>query len=335
MELNSNIMRYRKERGLTQEQLAALLNVSVSAVSKWEMGNNRPDLELLPELADIFQVSIDSLLGYEKSYKNLDKKTDEINSLLLQERYHDAIKEAGEALRRYPNDIRINKMIADAYYSLCFSANEREGIREKAEKAVYYYEKSIELYDGAHISDYTKENLYFNIATLYALEEMKRYGEAIEILEKYNADGQYENVIADYLFRAGRREEGKRRLLKHCIGKQVFVFNDLSILADMYQKEGDYGTAILFLQTEIKSYELFMCDEGNYANRAYAGKAYIISELYGKTGDTENAAKWYAEAEKHAKIYRQNPSMQISGMKYCAGLEGRMIDSYGEVLEKF
>ena len=70
LELGQNIMRFRKERGFTQEQLANLLNVSVSAVSKWELGNNRPDLELLPGLAEIFQISIDSLLGYEKSYKS-------------------------------------------------------------------------------------------------------------------------------------------------------------------------------------------------------------------------------------------------------------------------
>ena len=80
MNLSNNIVCFRKERGLTQEQLAALLNVSVSAVSKWEIGSNRPDLELLPDLAEIFQVSIDSLLGYEKSYKNVDQKVAGMNS---------------------------------------------------------------------------------------------------------------------------------------------------------------------------------------------------------------------------------------------------------------
>ena len=100
MNLSNNIVCFRKERGLTQEQLAALLNVSVSAVSKWEIGSNRPDLELLPDLAEIFQVSIDSLLGYEKSYKNVDQKVAGMNLLLQKEQYRAAAEEAAELLRR-------------------------------------------------------------------------------------------------------------------------------------------------------------------------------------------------------------------------------------------
>lgn len=334
IELNNNIMRFRKERGLTQEQLAALLNVSVSAVSKWEMGNNRPDLELLPELAEIFQVSIDSLLGYEKAYKNLDKKTGEIKKLLEKEKYSAAIEATTALLQRYPNDIGLNKMLADAYYSICFSMGEGTGREEYAWKAIYYYEKSIELYDGAYISEYTKEDLYCNIATLYALSEIGRYDEAVRSLEQYNGSGQYNHMIANYLFLAGRKEEAKNKILKHCIAQQIFVFNDLSILADMYWRENDYETALLFLETEIKSYELFMSDEGGYADRAYAGKACTIAEIYEKIGDRENAEKWYKEAKKHAEVYQKNPSMLISSMKYCENLDGRMIDSYGEVLEK-
>lgn len=334
LELSQNIIRFRKERGLTQEQLAALLNVSVSAISKWEMGNNRPDLELLPDLAEIFQVSVDSLLGYEKSYKNVDKKIEEIKTFLAVEKYNEAIEEASCLLKRYPNDIRLNKVMADAYYSLCFSTNTGEGKKENAEKALHYYERSIELYDKARISEYTEEDLYCNIATLYALEEVKRYEEAIEILEKYNGSGQYNNIIAHYLFLAGKKEEAKKRIFRHCIGQQVFVFNDFSILSDMYRQEGDYETALSFLEAEIKSYELFMDDEGSYADRAYAGKAYIISGLYEKIGDEKKAEEWYQRAKEHARKYKKNPSMLISSMKYCQDVDGRMIDSYGEILEK-
>lgn len=334
MDLSNNITRFRKERGLTQERLAALLNVSVSAVSKWEIGDNRPDLELLPDLAEIFQVSIDSLLGYEKSYKNLDKKINEMNVLLTQEQYQEAIEEATEILKRYPNDIRINKLLADAYYSLCFSINTGEEKKEYALKAIYYYEKSIELYDGAQICDSTKESLQCCIATLYALDEMKKYEEAVQILETYNGSGQFENVIAGYLFLAGKKEEARKRILKHCVAHQVFVFNDLSAIADMYLREEDYETALLFLETEIKSYELFLDEKGGYTNRAYAGKAFRLSEIYALTGEYEKARMWHEAAKKHAKIYQNNPSMLISSIKYCHDVEGRMIDSYGEILDK-
>lgn len=55
----------RKERGVTQEELANHLGVSKPAVSKWESGQSYPDILLLPILASYFDISIDQLIGYE------------------------------------------------------------------------------------------------------------------------------------------------------------------------------------------------------------------------------------------------------------------------------
>lgn len=63
--LGTNIMRLRKEAGLTQEQLANALGISYQAVSKWENGVSCPDISTLPLIADLFSVSIDSLFGRE------------------------------------------------------------------------------------------------------------------------------------------------------------------------------------------------------------------------------------------------------------------------------
>lgn len=63
----------RKKRGVTQEQLARYLGVSPQAVSKWENGGY-PDGDLLPRLADYFEVSIDYLYGREKEKASLEQK---------------------------------------------------------------------------------------------------------------------------------------------------------------------------------------------------------------------------------------------------------------------
>ncbi len=65
MKLNEQIAFLRKEKGITQEELAQALGVSNQAVSKWEAGQNCPDIGLLPELASYFNVSADELLGYK------------------------------------------------------------------------------------------------------------------------------------------------------------------------------------------------------------------------------------------------------------------------------
>lgn len=55
--------RLRKGLGLKQEDIASRVNISAQAVSKWENDISSPDISLLPELADILQVSLDELLG--------------------------------------------------------------------------------------------------------------------------------------------------------------------------------------------------------------------------------------------------------------------------------
>lgn len=61
--LGENIRRIRKDRGLTQEELAIRLNVVRQTVSKWEKGRSVPDAELLQKLADVLDINTAELLG--------------------------------------------------------------------------------------------------------------------------------------------------------------------------------------------------------------------------------------------------------------------------------
>ncbi|QSX06250.1 helix-turn-helix transcriptional regulator [Sedimentibacter sp. zth1] len=66
IETGSIIFKIRKEKNMTQKDLAALLNVSDKAVSKWERGEGYPDVGLLPALSEILEISIDKLLCTKK-----------------------------------------------------------------------------------------------------------------------------------------------------------------------------------------------------------------------------------------------------------------------------
>lgn len=63
MKFNENLKYLRKEAKLTQEQLAEKLNVSRQAVTKWESGQSLPDIQNLKEMADMFEVTMDALVG--------------------------------------------------------------------------------------------------------------------------------------------------------------------------------------------------------------------------------------------------------------------------------
>ena len=69
MSIGTTIKRLRKEKNITQEQLAEYLGITAKAVSQWECDRTAPDISQLPALANIFEVSADVLLGIDVTQK--------------------------------------------------------------------------------------------------------------------------------------------------------------------------------------------------------------------------------------------------------------------------
>ena len=67
----------RKEKSLTQEQLAEQFHISRRTVSRWETGNNLPDLDILIELSDYYNVELRELLDGERKSEKMDKELKE------------------------------------------------------------------------------------------------------------------------------------------------------------------------------------------------------------------------------------------------------------------
>jgi len=102
-----NIRNMRKQQNMRQEQLAEALGVSIGAVSKWERGVATPELNLIAEMADLFGVSLDALVGFEVLNGGPVALEKRIHDLQRQKQYEEAVIEAEKALLRYPNDFRI------------------------------------------------------------------------------------------------------------------------------------------------------------------------------------------------------------------------------------
>lgn len=106
--IGENIKRLRKMKGLTQEGLATVFNVSCAAVSKWESGETYPDMSLLFPLAYYFEVSIDELVGYdeEKIKNDIENAINEYWKLYFTD-YNKAHELINNAYRSYSNDPEI------------------------------------------------------------------------------------------------------------------------------------------------------------------------------------------------------------------------------------
>lgn len=113
MNIGNKIKDLRKQRGITQEQLAGSVGVSFQAVSKWENNIALPDITLVPMLASYFGVSMDELFDY-----NLEKIRNEAFSIAKKSvKYRETDQEEGrkiieEGLKKYPdNDILLCNLL--------------------------------------------------------------------------------------------------------------------------------------------------------------------------------------------------------------------------------
>ena len=107
IKLGITIRKLRKKKGLTQEQLAALLGISAPAISKWETNHSYPDISLLCPLARALDTTVDTLLQYEETLSNEEiiEKVNHIVETALQSGYEIAEQMLLKLLHQYPNSI--------------------------------------------------------------------------------------------------------------------------------------------------------------------------------------------------------------------------------------
>jgi transcriptional regulator with XRE-family HTH domain len=210
--LAENIRSYRKRMGLTQEQLAERLGITLGAVSKWERGSSEPDLSYIMELAELFHVSVDALIGFTMRGADADEEAARIEE--LSERIAAKEKDervsvwevAGEydkALKKFPNHFRIvlgaaliNKQIGTVY-------------KKDAElkKALELFRHAIDLISQNRDPMINEVILRNEIAGCYS--SLKNYKKAIDEYKKNNQTGSNDARIGLlYTLREKKPEEG-------------------------------------------------------------------------------------------------------------------------------
>ena len=114
MELNiaGTIRRLRKEKGITQEEFAKAMGVTTQAVSKWERGEGYPDITFLPDIAEYFHVTLDTLCGIDEQ-----QKQEQISAIIRatsDASYEEGVQIAREGLAKFPHSVQLKNNLAEA-----------------------------------------------------------------------------------------------------------------------------------------------------------------------------------------------------------------------------
>ena len=120
LKIGEKIKVLRKQHDVTQEKLAAYLNISYQAVSKWENGTALPDISLIPAISNFFGVSADYLLGIQidKTNEDIEKTLIKVNELNHAGKRLDSITLLEDKLKLYPNN---HSLLAEWIESKCLT----------------------------------------------------------------------------------------------------------------------------------------------------------------------------------------------------------------------
>ena len=304
MSIGTTIKRLRRERNITQEQLADYLGISTGAVSQWECDRTAPDITQLPLLANIFDVSADELLEIGS------KKKEEVIQAFL--RKYDELSYKGDLLSmfnltketyaKYSNDYRViekyilelfndpnclneplgEEVHKDELFKLCENLLEHCTIQKIRYTAMdvlaVLYVNDGNISKAKEIYEQFPDSIYDTVSELY--EQMyircdsEKYIEFIKKNLRYTTEHLI-NKIRNFGTFAAATAEDKIRAYKKCISLIELIYDD-----------GDYG---------------FACYHVGHIHC-------LIAKLYYGVQDTENAVLNHEKGLHFSKTYDELPT---------------------------
>ena len=148
--IGNKLKELRRNRDLTQEEVAAHIGISYQAISKWERGDGYPDITMLPTLANYFGVSVDELIGMDKISSI--QKLDGINKKWQENRALGSHKENVElmrnALKIYPNNALLLMQLSCSLERLDGTEKEK---KEYLKESIMLHEQILKYCDDSEI----------------------------------------------------------------------------------------------------------------------------------------------------------------------------------------
>lgn len=234
LRLGENIKKMRKERGLTQEGLADALGVTNGAVYKWESNLSVPELDMIVKLADIFEVSVDVLLGYEKINKHREELIQNIY-IKISTKDKSGIEDAERALLKYPNDFGIIMVAATIY--ACFGSEEKN--RKMIQRSIELYQKSLAEMPSGMDPRYGELFILRNTAFLYYLLDENEKSRSL--LKEHNEAGIFNaDIGALSALEGDTSDECKIYLMNSCTQSLSNILNTSFGFIFFYINCGDF-----------------------------------------------------------------------------------------------
>lgn len=288
MQIGEVIRKYRKEKNMTQEEMAYKLGVTTPAVNKWENGNANPDIMMLAPIARLLNISLDTLLSFQKELSEEEIKViiQEANARLTKETYEETFRWVREKIEKYPNSKTLIWSLAiildsqrlfkdvsddekyDEYILNCYEQvleSEDEKLRTSAADSLFGYYLRKEQYEKAeeYLVYYSEQNPECKRMQALIFSKTNRKEEAYKAYEELLFSGyQRLNIIFNGIYILAMEDNNLDKAHK-IIDKQqelarlfeMGTYHEVSCRLDLATAEKDIDTVIRTMQKMLENIE--------------------------------------------------------------------------------
>lgn len=307
MDIGNIIKKCRRDKDLTQEQLAEYLNVSVSAISQWESNKTTPDIVMLVSLANFFNITTDELLGRINS---IDVYTDEVfekeKQYLNQGKVLDNLALWREAVQKYPGDFVFMERLARALDSSLYIGIDDKTKNDNAKEALLICSRILRDCRDDIVRGRTIEN----IVCLYSNKNLEIANEKLAVEYAESAPciwNSREILVESAYFTEGSKEKKLSQRHRNILNMLDYVIKDI-----YYEKYDDPIEKIDACKTAIKLWETVIYD-GNYIFfHCRLQKIYeLMARSYAELNNADESISALEKALYHAKKFDSIPSGEI------------------------
>ncbi|MBO3444944.1 helix-turn-helix transcriptional regulator [Clostridium sp. CCUG 7971] len=312
LKIGESIKSLRRNKNVTQEQLANIIGVSTPAVSKWESGTSYPDITVLPILANYFEVTIDELLNYknELTKEEIEEIFKKCEDLISQEKIDESINLCEKYIRKYPSNYEL-KFNLSAIYTLA-------AVRSIAGSDKYndILSRNIEIL--LDIVDNTndikeKEGSLIQLSSQYML--IDKPDKAEEILKKiYKPTYDPQGMLSIIYLSQGKVEESKKLMQEILYNALIEAKTSCMSLAMSYYNYKDYmDEEDIDFEKAKKYYELALGIEKSTSEMNMTHTIYSqLAHMYMKKKDSKSSIRCLRKMLDYLKDVNINDRMKIN-----------------------
>lgn len=312
LSLSENISRLRKEHSMTQEQLAEALGVTFASVSKWERGVATPELNLIAEMADLFEVSIDALIGYQ--FRNNDRQNviERLKQYSHERNSEDVYTEIEKSLKRYPNCFDVVYYSARIYQMRGFTQNKREYAR----RALTLYRQACMLIGQNTDPEISEVSIRKEMAEVYLT--LGEHEKGLELLKRYNPCRCNHSVIGRTLATACNEPEMALPYLSMALLSMTQTHMEIVIgYFNIYHKTGNDQDALALLDWALAFYPgLHIPGKQSYTDKSEAMLWAIRAEILLSLNRKEDAILDLRKAKIIALQFDEAPNYDAANIRF-------------------